>query len=89
MVEATVFVPLIIVAVTQIIKMFVPKVNGGVTILVALGLGVVVALVDTLIGIADISVAQGIILGLGAVGVSVLAGKAGGGVAGDEGRVRG
>jgi hypothetical protein len=83
LVQATLFIPLLIVAVTQIIKMFVPAVNGAVTIVVALALGALVALVDTHIGVADINVAQGIVLGLGAVGVTVLASKAGGGAAGD------
>lgn len=83
LVQATLFIPLLIVAVTQIIKMFVPVVNGAVTILVALGLGVLVALVDTHIGVADITVAQGLVLALGAVGVTVLASKAGGGASGD------
>lgn len=83
LVQATLFIPLLIVAVTQIIKMFVPAVNGAVTILVALALGVLVSLLDTHIGVADVTVAQGIVLGLGAVGVTVLASKAGGGAHGD------
>jgi hypothetical protein len=83
LVQAAIFIPLLIVAVTQIIKMFVPAVNGAVTIVVALALGVVVALLDTHIGVADVNVAQGIVLGLGAVGVTVLASKAGGGASGD------
>lgn len=83
LVQATLFIPLLIVAVTQIIKMFVPKVNGAITIIVALALGVLVSLVDTHIGVADITVAQGLVLALGAVGVTVLASKAGGGASGD------
>jgi hypothetical protein len=83
LVQATIFIPLLIVAVTQIIKMFVPKVNGAITILVALALGIVVAIVDTHIGVQDVTIAQGIVFGLGAVGVTVLASKAGGGASGD------
>lgn len=83
LVQATIFIPLLIIAVTQIVKMFVPAVNGAITILVALALGVVVALVDTHIGVADINIAQGVVLALGAVGITVLASKAGGGAAGD------
>jgi peptidoglycan/LPS O-acetylase OafA/YrhL len=85
LVQASLLIPLLIIAVTQIIKMFVPAVNGAVTILVALGLGLLVALVDTHIGVADVNVAQGLVLALGAVGITVLAAKAGGGAVGDGG----
>ena len=83
LVSATLFVPLLIVAVVQIIKMFVPAVNGAITIVVALALGVLVALIDTHIGVEDVSIANGVVLGLTAVGVTVLASKAGGGARGD------
>lgn len=83
-VPATVFVPFLIIAATQIIKMYVPKVNGAVTILVALALGVLVALLDTHIGVSDISVAVGLVLAGAAVGITVTASKAGGGAKGDE-----
>lgn len=86
LVSATLFVPFLIIAATQVIKMFVPKVNGGVTILVALVLGVLVALVDTHIGVTDISIAVGLVLAGAAVGISVTANKAGGGSAGDSPR---
>lgn len=81
--EATLFISLLIVAVTQMIKMAVPQVAGWVTILVALCVGILIALIDVLIGIADISIAEGIVLALSAIGISTLAGKAGGGAAGD------
>lgn len=84
MIEALIFVPFLIIAVTQVIKMFVPRVNSGVTILVALGVGVLVALLDTHIGVADISVAQGLVLAGSAVGITVAAAKAGGGAKGDN-----
>jgi hypothetical protein len=84
-VPAAILIPLLIVAIVQIIKMFVPKVNGAVTVVVALIVGAVIALLDTHIGVGDITVAQGIVLGLGAVGVTVLANKAGGGANGDNG----
>ncbi len=83
MLQASLLIPLLIVALTQIVKMFVPAVNGAVTVVVALVVGVLVALLDTHIGVADITVAQGLVLGLGAVGITVLAGKAGGGAHGD------
>lgn len=81
--DAIVFIGLVIVAITQIIKMFVPAVNGGVTVIVALVIGVLVALVDQFIGVVDITIAQGIVAALSAIGLSSLAGKAGGGTAGD------
>lgn len=78
LVQASIFIPLLIVAATQIIKMLLPTVTGWLTIVVALALGVGVALADTSIGVADISVAQGMVLALGAIGLSTLAKKAGG-----------
>jgi hypothetical protein len=83
-ISAVVFIPLMIIAVTQIIKMFVPKVKDQWTIIVALLVGIVVALLDKHIGIVDINVAQGLVLGLEAVGIVVGASKAGGGAKGDS-----
>jgi hypothetical protein len=84
LVSALVFVPLVIIAITQMVKMALPQVSGFVTILIAVVVGVVVALLDTSIGVTDISVAQGIFLGLTAVGITTAASKAGGGTKGDE-----
>lgn len=84
MVEATIFIPLIIIAVTQMIKMALPAVTGFVTILVAFAVGLVVALVDTAIGVTDVTIAGGLVAALGAVGVTALASKAGGGAKGDD-----
>jgi len=78
-----IFIALIIVAITQVVKMFVPVVNGAITILVAIGVGIVVALLDKHIGLPDITIAAGITSALGGVGATVLASKAGGGAAGD------
>lgn len=86
MVEAGLFVSLIIVAITQMIKMAAPAVVGWVTIAVAFVVAILIALVDNLIGVTDISIAEGIVYALGAVGISAVAGKAGGGSPGD-GRV--
>lgn len=83
--SASLFISLMIVAVVQIIKMFVPAVSGAVTVIVALVVGAVVGLVDQHIGVTDVSVAQGIVDGLGAIGLATLAGKAGGGTVGDNG----
>lgn len=84
MVEAVVFIPLIIIAVTQMIKMALPQITGFVTILVAGIVGVAVALIDTHIGVADVTIAQGLVLALGAVGITAVAAKAGGGAKGDD-----
>ena len=83
MVEASLFIPLVIIAVTQMVKMAMPSIAGFVTVLVALGVGLVVALVDVSIGVADISIAEGLMSALGAIGVTALAAKAGGGAPGD------
>lgn len=83
MVEAAIFIPLIILAVTQIIKQAAPAVKGWVTILTAFIVGIVVALLDTHIGVVNVTVAQGIVFALEAIGLSTLAAKAGGGAAGD------
>ena len=84
MVGAELFVPLVIVAITQMIKMAAPAVIGWLTILVAFGVGIVIALIDSVIGITDISIAQGIVYSLTAIGISIAAGKAGGGSPGDS-----
>lgn len=82
--DAVVFIGLVIVAITQIIKMFVPAVSGGVTIIVAFAVGILVALVDQYIGVVDITIAEGVVASLSAIGLSALAGKAGGGTVGDS-----
>lgn len=83
LVESSLFVPLLILAVTQIIKAEVPAIAGRLTITLAIGVGAVVALIDTHIGLTDISVALGIVYALGAVGIATAASKAGGGARGD------
>ena len=68
MVEGTLFIGLVIVAVTEVIKRLVPQVSGVLTILVSVAVGIVVALVDTAIGVVDMTVAEGIMAGLAASG---------------------
>lgn len=77
MIDSVVFIGAGIIAVTQAIKFVAPKVNGAVTILVAVLVGILVALLDTNIGIADITVAQGILTALAAVGVHTTVSKIG------------
>ena len=77
MVDGGVFLGAVIIAVTQAIKELAPAVSGHITILVAALLGLVLAVVDTSIGVVDLTVAQGILLGLGAAGVTTVAKKIG------------
>ncbi len=84
MVEASLLIGLLIVAITQLIKAEVPVVQGRITIAVALLVGVVIAVVDVHIGVEDITIAQGLVIALGAIGGTVLAAKAGGGARGDS-----
>lgn len=69
MIESTVFIGAVIVALTQVVKFLVPQVNGAVTIGVAVLVGIVVALLDAAIGVIDITVAEGILIALGSSGV--------------------
>jgi len=68
MVESTLFIGAVIVALTQVVKYLAPNINGAVTILVAAVVGVLVGLTDGLIGVTDVSVAQGLMIALAAVG---------------------
>ena len=84
MVDATVLIPLVIIAITQMIKMASPKVSGWVTILIAFVVAIVVSLLSFILptevlGIPNVSIGGAIISALSAVGVTVLASKAGGG----------
>lgn len=73
MIDSVVFIGAVIIAVTQAIKYLAVGVSGIVTMIVAVIVGVLVALLDTHIGIADITVAQGILTALAAVGVHTVA----------------
>lgn len=83
--EATLFLSVIIIALTQIVKMALPqRVTGFITIIIALILGIVVSLLADPLGLAHISIAQGIVSALGAIGITTSFGKAGGGTTGDQ-----
>lgn len=69
------FIGALIIAVTQAIKEVAPKVNGAVTVAVAALVGLLVALVDTHVGLTDITVAQGVLTGLSSAGVVTVAQK--------------
>lgn len=74
MVESTLFIGTIIAGITQWIKLVTPdEVSGHWIVPIAALVGVAIALVDTNIGVADISVAQGVMVGFGAAGVVAVA----------------
>lgn len=74
-VSAIVLIGIVIIGITQFIKYLAPNINGAVTILVALGVGVLIALLDQYIGATDISIAEGVIAGFGAVGITTVVSK--------------
>lgn len=64
-----VFIGTVIAGITQFIKLATPEwFSGKYTIVVAVLVGIIVALVDTHIGVQDISVASGIMIALGTTG---------------------
>lgn len=72
--ESAVLLGTVIAGIVSAIKSVAPeRVHGIVTVAVALITGVVLALIDTAIGVADITVAEGIITALGTVGVVTVA----------------
>ena len=93
MVDSNILIALVIIAVTQMVKMVSPRVAGWVTILVAFVVAVVIsvlsfALPGDVIGIAHVSIGGAIVSALTAIGITVAASKAGGGGAGDGTTVR-
>lgn len=66
--DSVVFIGLIVVAVVDAVKDLAPKVQGSVTVLVAGLVGLLVAAVDTHIGLNDIPLAVGFATGLAAAG---------------------
>lgn len=77
MIEGTLFIGAVIIAATQFVKFLAPNISGALTIAVAVAVGILVALVDTEIGVVDLSVAQGIMIALAAVGVHTTARQVG------------
>lgn len=69
--EATLFLSVVIIALTQMVKMALPEqVHGWITILIALVMGVLVAIFAEPIGIMETSIAEGVVAALGAIGIS-------------------
>lgn len=78
MVEGAIFIGAVIIGITQFIKLVRDKNYGGaLTIVAAVVVGVLVALTDTHIGVVDITVAQGVMIALGASGTVTVAEKVG------------
>ena len=74
MIEATVFIGLVIIALTDLYRYIRDKNwQSAFTIGVAALIGLLVGLIDTQIGIANITVAQGILDGLSAAGIVTIA----------------
>lgn len=67
--EAVVFIGAIIAGLTQVVKLLSPKVQGALTVAVAVLAGVLVAILDTHIGVMDVTIAEGVFIALGTVGV--------------------
>lgn len=85
--ESVVFLSVVILALTQLVKMALPEqVHGWITIIIAFAMGVLVALFAPMLGIVETTIAEGVVAALGAIGISSAFGKAGGGTAGDEAR---
>ncbi len=89
MVDPTVLITLIIIAITQMIKMLQPKITGWATIVTAFVVSVVVsilsiALPGNVTGLPRVTLGVAIVAGFTSIGLSALAAKAGGGAKGDE-----
>jgi hypothetical protein len=78
MVQGTLFIGALITGITQWLKLVTPpEVSGHWIIVIAAVVGAIIGLVDIHIGVVDITVAQGILIGLGAAGVTAVAEKVG------------
>lgn len=86
--EAVLFLSVVIIALTQMVKMALPEqVHGWITILIAFVSGILVALFAPVLGVAETTIAEGVVAALGAIGISTAFGKAGGGAAGDGSKI--
>lgn len=75
--EPVLFLSVVIIALTEIVKKAVPeRIHGFLTIIVAILLGVAVSLAAEPLGIAQVSIAEGIVAALGAIGITSAASKA-------------
>lgn len=77
MIEAALLIGTIIAGVTQAVKLLSPKIHGIVTVVVAIVVGALVAVVDTYIGVPDVTIAQGIMIAFGTIGTVTTVSKVG------------
>jgi high-affinity Fe2+/Pb2+ permease len=77
MTDSTVFIGAIVIAIVQALKEVFPQISGAITTVVAVVVGALVAVLAPHIGVASISVAQGVLVGLAGVGVHTVASKVG------------
>lgn len=75
--DSALFVGAVVVAVVDAVKSLFPDVKGAITVLLAVAVGVLVALVDVEIGVADLTLAEGVMLGLAASGTVSVAKRIG------------
>jgi hypothetical protein len=83
--ESALFLSVVVIALTQLVKMALPeRVVGWITIIIALVVGVLASLLANWLGLLPTTPAQGIVAALGAIGISTAFSKAGGGATGDS-----
>lgn len=76
--DSMLFISVVILAITQLIKMAFPHISGWLTIIVAFIVGILVALFSGPLGLDPTTIAEGIMGALGAIGISSAARKASG-----------
>lgn len=69
MVDATLFIGAVIAGMTQLLKTTFPKISGSWTIVTAVLVGVLVAVIDKEVGVTDVTIAQGVMIAFGTAGV--------------------
>ena len=83
MIEATVFIGVVVIGLVQFFKYIINKifkrdvVTQEVTIVLAMVIGALVGLTDQIIGVTDVSIAAGVMIALGAIGATTVASKVG------------
>lgn len=75
--EAVLFLSVVVVALTQLVKMLVPEqISGWLTVIVALVMGVLASLFASWLGLLPTTPAEGILAALGAIGLTTTADRA-------------
>lgn len=76
MIAGVVFIGTVVAGLTQLFKLIRDKnYTGAIVIVVAALFGALLAVVDTSIGVSNLSIAEGIMIGFGAAGVVAVAEK--------------